>query len=64
MNEQSTHFGRLREGNEYLHDPEGLSAFLDEEGYLFFRGVMEGVGDLKAAFVNALQEQGAAEPGV
>jgi hypothetical protein len=63
VNEKTVHVGRLREANEHLCDLARLNSFFDEEGYLFFRGVLDRVEDLKTAFVSELQEQGAAKPG-
>jgi 1-deoxypentalenic acid 11beta-hydroxylase len=63
MAERPSPLGQLREANEHLGDPDRLDALFQEQGYLFFRKVLEGVEDLKAAFVRELQQQGAAKPG-
>jgi 1-deoxypentalenic acid 11beta-hydroxylase len=58
--------GRFREANEYLDSPdspERLNAAFDEDGYLFFRGVLEGVDQVKHDFVRVLEKQGAVKPG-
>jgi len=58
--------GKFRVSNEYLEDANTLSAILQEEGYLFFRGVLdvELVGRVKADFIRVLQKQGIIMPGV
>lgn len=56
--------GRFREANDYLNDPQALNAIIAEEGYLFFRGVLDGVDRAKCDFVRILQQQGAVEPGI
>jgi 1-deoxypentalenic acid 11beta-hydroxylase len=53
----------FREANNYLDDPERLNAQFAEDGYLFFRGVLEGVESVKREFVRVLQAQGAVKDG-
>ena len=53
----------FREANEYLGDVDRLNALFNEDGYLFFRGVLEGVEDVKVDFVEVLQQQGAVPAG-
>jgi 1-deoxypentalenic acid 11beta-hydroxylase len=55
--------GRFREATSYLGDHERLQTMFDEDGYLFFRGVLEGVDRVKQEFVRSLQRQGAVRPG-
>lgn len=57
--------GKLREANEYLHDPARLSALLNDEGYLFFRNVLDRgeVLRVKQDMTRILQEQGITRSG-
>ena len=50
--------------NRYLDDPEQLNALLQDEGYLFFRGVLDvaAVLRVKTDFVRVLQKQGMVKP--
>jgi hypothetical protein len=56
-------FGRFREANRHLGDFQRLNAQFEEDGYLFFRGVLEGVEQVKLDFMRALGKQGAIERG-
>jgi Phytanoyl-CoA dioxygenase (PhyH) len=55
--------GDLQTANHRLNDLEGLSALYDEEGYLFFRNVLDERAVLRAKkeFVRVLQQQGVAK---
>ena len=57
--------GKLREANEYLDDFAKLDALLNDEGYLFFRGVLDRAEVLrvKQDMTRILQEQGIAKAG-
>lgn len=57
--------GRLRESNEYLNDPARLDALLNDEGYLFFRNVLDRgeVLRVKQDMTRVLQAQGIVKPG-
>ena len=59
---KQTH-GRFKEANELLNYPERLNAAFQEDGYLFFCGVLEGVEEVKHDFIRALEKQGAVKPG-
>ena len=52
--------GRLVESNEYLDNSSKLAAILDDQGYLFFRGVLDRaeVDRVKNDMVSVLQGQG------
>src|ERR1700730_8631729 len=63
MTTGKNNLGRFREANQYLGDPQRLNVMFEEDGYLFFRGVLEGVERVKQEFIRALQKQGAVEPG-
>jgi 1-deoxypentalenic acid 11beta-hydroxylase len=63
MMTNTTTLGHFREANDHLGDPGTLNAWFAEDGYLFFRGVLEGVNEVKREFVNVLQKQGAVKPG-
>src|SRR5438445_241426 len=56
--------GKFRVSNEYLEDAGKLSAILQDEGYLFFRKVLdvELVLRVKADFIRVLQRQGLVKP--
>jgi 1-deoxypentalenic acid 11beta-hydroxylase len=56
--------GEFRESTQYLGEPKQLNAIFDEDGYVFFRGVLQGVEQVKHDFVRILQQQGAVKPGV
>jgi len=71
MNERSTGtaggfagggYGRFREANEHLGDSARLNALFHEEGYLFFRDILEGVESVKLHFVRVLKQQAAVNP--
>ena len=55
--------GELRTANHLLNDFEKLSALYQEEGYLFFRNVLDESAVLRARqeFVRVLQQQGVAQ---
>src|SRR5678816_1618515 len=55
--------GELRTANDFLNDFEKLSAVYQEEGYLFFRNVLDESAVLRAKqeFVRVLQQQGVAK---
>ncbi|HZQ06140.1 MAG TPA: phytanoyl-CoA dioxygenase family protein [Anaerolineae bacterium] len=57
--------GALREANAYLDDFERLNALFYDEGYLFFRNVLdlEEVDRVKRDMVHVLQEQGIVKRG-
>lgn len=55
--------GQFRVANELLDDPVQLNAQFEEDGYLFFRGVLKGIERVKADFVRSLQNQGAVKAG-
>ena len=57
--------GTFRVANDLAANPERLKSLLVEEGYLFFRGVLDGVQilDVKRDLVRLLQEQGLVTPG-
>jgi 1-deoxypentalenic acid 11beta-hydroxylase len=57
-------YGRFRVSNDTLHDFHALEARFEEDGYLFFRGLLDLVDEVKRDFVGALQRMGAAKPGV
>ena len=59
----ATSIGALRTANEHLGDFERLNLTFQEEGYLFFRGVLDlqEVHRVKSDFVRVLQEQGIME---
>lgn len=57
-------YGRFRASNDALDDPDALNARFEEDGYLFFRGVLHGVAEVKVDFVHALQNMGAVKAGV
>jgi 1-deoxypentalenic acid 11beta-hydroxylase len=61
--ETSTSLRSFREANEYLGDVDRLNALFNEDGYLFFRNVLEGAEDVKRDFIHVLQQQGAVLPG-
>jgi 1-deoxypentalenic acid 11beta-hydroxylase len=63
MTTRKSNLGRFREANQYLGDLNQLNVMFEEDGYLFFRGVLEGVERVKQEFIRALQKQGAVEPG-
>jgi phytanoyl-CoA dioxygenase PhyH len=56
--------GQFRASNDYLGDPAKLDARLQQEGYLFFTGVLdvEAVLRTKADFIRVLQRQGMVKP--
>src|SRR5215467_2496289 len=56
-------YGQFREANEYLGDSERLNALFNEDGYLFFRGVLKGVERVKLDFIRVLQQQSVVKPG-
>src|SRR5690348_9473475 len=58
--------GRFRVSNDYLDGPEQLGAILAEEGYLFFRSVLDAstVQLVKDDFIQVLLKQGVVKPGV
>jgi len=56
--------GQFRDATAYLGNHERLQAMFDEDGYLFLRGVLEGVDRVKQEFVRSLQRQGAVRAGV
>ena len=56
--------GRLQESNQHLGNFNRLNSIFAEDGYLFFRGVLEGIEQVKLEFIRALQRQGAVKPGV
>lgn len=57
--------GILREANAYLDDAARLDALLNDEGYLFFRNVLDRdeVARVKQDMVRVLQEQGIVKQG-
>lgn len=63
MNLSETPVGELRTANHLLNDFEELSALYHEEGYLFFRNVLDARAVLRAKqeFVGVLQQQGVAK---
>ena len=62
----SESLGELNSANELLNDWEWLNASFQNEGYVFFRGVLdpEQVCRTKLDFIRVLEEQGAVKPGV
>jgi len=58
--------GQFRVSNGYLGDPAKLDAMLQEEGYLFFAGVLDvqAVLRTKTDFIRVLQRQGVVKPDV
>ena len=58
--------GKFRISNDCLDDAIQLTARLQEEGYLFFSGLLDvkAVLEAKADFVRVLQKQGVVKPGV
>ena len=57
--------GRFKTDNESLNDSDGLETSFQEDGYLFFRQVLdvEQVLEVKRDFVRVLQQQGIVPPG-
>jgi 1-deoxypentalenic acid 11beta-hydroxylase len=55
--------GRFREANRYLGDLKQLNAMFDQDGYLFFPGVLEGVDRVRHEFIRVLEKQGAVKAG-
>jgi ectoine hydroxylase-related dioxygenase (phytanoyl-CoA dioxygenase family) len=55
---------KLREANDAINQPEKLNALLEEDGYLFFRGVLdaESVDAVKNDFLAVLSRQGVVKP--
>lgn len=58
--------GKLREANAYLDDFSKLDALFNDEGYLFFRGVLDSAEVLRVKndMTRVLQAQGIVNPGV
>ena len=61
-----TTFGEFQTANHLLNDFEKLNATFEEEGYLFFRNVLDSAAILKVKqdFVQVLQQQGVVKAGV
>jgi 1-deoxypentalenic acid 11beta-hydroxylase len=55
--------GQFRDATQHLGNHARLQAMFDEDGYLFFRGVLDGVDHVKREFVRSLQKQGAVRAG-
>jgi ectoine hydroxylase-related dioxygenase (phytanoyl-CoA dioxygenase family) len=55
----------LRVANEYLGDHDALMQLLDQDGYLFFRGVLDvdAIATVRAAMVKVLQDHDLVEAG-
>ena len=55
----------LRTANEHLPQPGRLNAWYDEDGYLFFRDVLDrsAVADLRRDLIGLLIDKGYVEPG-
>ena len=58
-------YGAFQIENAYLDDSATLRAMFDEQGYLFFRDVLNTseVNEVKRDFVQELQRQGFVKPG-
>ena len=61
----TTAYGEFQIANEYLHDAETLNSVFDQQGYLFFRGVLDTdqVLEVKSDFISELRRQGFVRPG-
>src|SRR5689334_5939603 len=57
--------GRFKIANDFLDDSDELETSFQQDGYLFFRQVLnvEQVLDVKRDFVRVLQQQGIVTPG-
>jgi len=62
----SNSFGKFRVANEFLDDSVRLESIFQDEGYLFFRGVLDvaEVLQVKNDLIRCLQNQGVVKPGV
>ena len=65
MNNNAMSLEKLREANEHLGNLDRLNTLLKDDGYLFFRGVLD-LDEVKAVkndFISVLQKQGVVKPG-
>lgn len=55
----------LREANEWLNDPEALNRRWQEDGYLFFRNILDksDLAEVRRSYLDALIDLGAIDPG-
>ncbi len=58
-------YGEFQTANQYLDDNDTLNSVFDQQGYLYFRDVLDTseVRAVKSDFVQELQRQGFAKPG-
>jgi 1-deoxypentalenic acid 11beta-hydroxylase len=61
--ENSPVLGKLLESTEHLDSLKDLNNIFDEHGYLFLRGVLKGIDEIKRDYVRILAEQGAVNSG-
>src|ERR1700679_2812558 len=55
----------LKTANPFLDDPSALRAMWEEDGYLFFRGVLDrdAVAELRRDYLDGLVARGVVDPG-